>query len=1194
MAEGLELLQQTGQGYAPLVSGAAPPRLTGMEGVPWLGGGGTPFQDIAGMAMTPYYNRMLGHVGMTPLGVGHDRNVADVMRHMRFTKMQQDAMRFAAETDRNTFMHTAQGIAAATGTPFGYDQQQAASTLVGGMVAASPMLATAMPEFYDSLGGTKGSAAVLANRVFDAGRYRIDPLTGRMGVSSESAGFAARNIMQDLYSDQNLAQMQGITAGKLGEVYKQLQHRGMVAGSESMAGFAGHAPGSPYGEAKRALDYMGRNETVGLTRAASAAGVDLSKGLDKLDSGELDKLMAQPDVGNRMRAFDAERIKRSLKDKVDALVAMRDIFGDAGQPNAPMSQLVQGLEALTAGSMHQIDPGRLNMIVRDVHNLSRNTGVSMNGVMAMQGHAANRAAQIGVEPIFAASATNQALAWSGAYRAGGHGAHPAWGLMTADQLTQLKTNMLVNAAGSETGNRLSVLRRVSETMGGFKAGSEAAAADAALKSGRGEYEFEGKKKTLNLKDDDLIKLITGSSGKGGTPSGYSEQDVRELLVQRTQNRETFDRDNLQGVVSRMQPKEISDRVVTRTMNRVLASDIQEQLKKGGMSEAESREKSAEIAGKISASAVDRISKLSTEEFRSKDRNLHIGGIIDDELKKQGGLGMSEDDRKRFSVVAADTFYGAATEDIRNSRFRGIQHVTNWHAISNETVDQRGVQNQWQARLDSERQTALSPLGRGTIFQRMMDEIRDAKPDDKDALARILSGAMGGVEMEKVSDALRKPLQQSLEIEQQINATVAEIQKTTDPEKRAQLEEQLRRQSVERRGAVTHLSELSHKHGLNPGGITKDETSRALRANHDLVEMQKALSGLALTEDPAKRREGYDKLWKSSHGHLFRSSTDQFVSDMGNTAYRLVATPDMVERLGDTATTLSASLIKDQDRLHQLAKLHAGGDMSRLMAGDLTIDGKDRIEAMKEVGDIRKRGEVAMSLLDKQHGVAAPDITKEEKARLHAKQKAAYSELTRSGESLFRDVYKEFGVDVGANLTPQQQRVVQSMEGGVGRNMARLAIESQQTLSKVAEASGMGVGPAGVNALRWEYEQATLKAQAEKSDAPLEALRGKLKGASAADTERALKFQLSSQLMEWNRPGGIKGGTGTTDGDFEKIMSTLRSGGDLMNASSAGGAAGPANTGPQQIYGDLTIKGDGTARLDATYGAARAFSSPESY
>src|SRR5476649_2789474 len=86
--------------------------------------------------------------------------------------------------------------------------------------------------------------------------------------------------------------------------------------------------------------------------------------------------------------YDLRERPRSLKSYTAAIAAVRDLFGDNGRPNAPMRELIAGLEALTAGAVGQIDPGRLNGLVRNTYNLAKQTGIPLNNLMMMQQHGA--------------------------------------------------------------------------------------------------------------------------------------------------------------------------------------------------------------------------------------------------------------------------------------------------------------------------------------------------------------------------------------------------------------------------------------------------------------------------------------------------------------------------------------------------------------------------------------------------------------------------------------------------------------------------------------------------------------------------------------------------------------------------------------------------------------------------------------
>ena len=187
--------------------------MSGYEGVPGMNQGG-----LIGMAMqalvAPQLGSLMGQYGYAPMGVGHDRNTYDVMRNQQFTQAQQEAMRMASELDRDNYLQTFRGVAAMTGTPWGAQQQRASRQLADTATYMSPLLAEMFPEVLDQMGGMRGSATVMANRMMMGSRYRVDPITGRMGMSAQTVGDLTKQIYQYLYNLDDLANMGGISAGQ--------------------------------------------------------------------------------------------------------------------------------------------------------------------------------------------------------------------------------------------------------------------------------------------------------------------------------------------------------------------------------------------------------------------------------------------------------------------------------------------------------------------------------------------------------------------------------------------------------------------------------------------------------------------------------------------------------------------------------------------------------------------------------------------------------------------------------------------------------------------------------------------------------------------------------------------------------------------------------------------------------------------
>jgi len=845
------MLTQAGMGYQPVATGIQANRKVPTEGLPFMQGhmGG-----LAAMAATPFMMRTMGMVGATPMGIGHDQNVYDRMMSQRFTMMQMQAMQSAAAADRDNYAKTFRGLAAMSGTPFGAEQRRAAQALANSATTLSPMLAEMMPEFLDQMGGTRGSSTVMARRFIDAGRYRLDPVSGRMGMSAESVGAISNRLYGDFYNGNNLQSMKGITAGQVGSLFQELQMRGMVgtaASSErSLAGIRGD---DSRADTFRALNDIRRTNPNDFTKAAKATGVDMTKP-EGLNAEDIDKLNLDPRVMDKIRSFDAGRIKRSIKGYVDVIAAMRDIFGDMGRTNAPMAELVAGVEALTMGGMSQINPGRMSAMVRQTYNLAKQTGVTMDNVLMIQQHAAQRSAAMGIEPAFAVQATQGGLAFGGAYRAQGHGAHTAWGAMNSDQVQQLDTNLRVQAASSNAANRMAVAARMAESVGGFAADSEAGRYVAAVRSGMNQYVAgDGSVRSLMMTDQGFTKLMAGATTRDGRSANFTQGDVQNMLGQHDTNREYVERYGMANTVRRMQGTDELHPFIGHRMHETLTARFRTNLERQGLSSSEAMRRATEVSGRISQRVTRRMFDMSTEEFSdTKQRNEGIADFLDEELEAEGMTdvlgGLDPKARREFLASTADQFHGAANRALKGSIYRSFGNVNNLHRLTNKATLDGADSQQMRARFTGEMQEALAPLGRGSLLQRAVDALHDARPDDPNGMLGIVAQTLGGVNIADINRTLMPHFQKLNEKRRNVIDLQEKIQKEQDPTQRADM---MARLDVVRRELTAQASSLA-KTGEQFGLFTADSLT-----HQDLVKAFNTTgSALTITNDLTGLRGGF--------------------------------------------------------------------------------------------------------------------------------------------------------------------------------------------------------------------------------------------------------------------------------------------------------------------------------------------------
>lgn len=811
-----QVLPQMAAGFAPLATGLHPTTVTGMEGMPLAGQMGP-----LGLFAQPLLRSTMGQAGYAPFGM-HDVNAYDQIRDLQYSQAQAAAMAQAASHDRDNFVRTFRGMAAMTGTQFGAQQRRAAHSMADTATYVAPMLAQMNPDMLEAMGGLRGSSTVLAQRMMAAGRYRVDPVTGRPGMTAQSAGALASDVYSGLYGDDYRA-MHGLTAGQAGSLFHELNMRGMV----------GSADGDPRARAREVLGQMQRHAPARLQQAFEGQSVQAAGDLGKLSGGDLDKLMLDPAVADRMRGLDAEKVKRSLKAYSSAVSAMRDIFGDMGRPGAPMQELMQGLEALTAGSSAWMDPTRLASVTRQTYNLAKQTGMTMDSAMAVQQHAASRAGQIGLPPVFAVQAAQGGLAFGGAYRASGQAAHTAWGVFNADQMMQADVNLRVQAAGSHMANRLGAVARLAEARGGFAEGSEAASLFSAIRSGQGSFMSGGAARSVVMSDRELFRVLqTG---------GVSENMARDFIDQAGSNREFIDRFGIGNVIRREQGRSelqpfVRDQLAVALTGSLTGSGLQADVARRAVGEA---------AGRITK----RMFGMSTEAFAStSSRTRELADILGDELRGTAAGAfldqMAPAQRSEFLRTASSHLYGHTNKALAASPYSGLGGLHNIHRLTNdETLAQADLQQQ-QAAFTSRMQEAMSPLGRGTPLARAMQFLQDTRPKDDNQLRSMVATAFGGVRTSDVQDALLQPLRELHDRRNELQDLQSKLAQTTDTEERAQLTRQIDKAMDSLGSRAGELARIGETYGYyGDSTVTREDTQRGIGAVRGVADSVQDLGSI---------------------------------------------------------------------------------------------------------------------------------------------------------------------------------------------------------------------------------------------------------------------------------------------------------------------------------------------------------------
>lgn len=801
--------------FAPMASPRPFSPLSGFEP-----GTGNPMMDAILMLGG---NAMANQIGYMPIGLNTHQNFHDRMQNFRFQDMQRYVSEQTAKTDRASMMRMARGFAFAQGQPFDQAQQDAAGAFFDKTIL--PMMPT-MAEFLpskviDQMFGRRGSGMVMARHMLEGGRYRMDPVTGRMGMSAASASQVAQETFASLFEDENIASMRGIRAGQAGELYSNLVSRGMIAGSNPNRDI--------HNIKKSVLDSA-------LKDIGEAPGTDLGS----LSPEKLDKLKGTDQVQSALRGFDSNRTKESLQRMAGAIKAMEEIFGAEGIQNAPMATILNGLDALTHGAMARVDPGRIEMMVRSTKNLAQQAGIGLQGALILQQHAALQAQAVGLDPILAAMDAQHGVAFMGALNAVGSNSRPDWGAGTADQLGQLDTSLTVQAGSSQMANQFNALARIAETQGGFKKGTKAYEFMQALKAG----DLTGLSKAGKLAGFDELEFAR--MVEEGTEGRVKANQGMQILADNYGNQEFGLKHETDMAVRGVQGREDIMPAIQQMLQGDLAGFFQQH---GGMNAEDSQKAGSQLGQKI----VEATLNMGIDKRRNRDtRNAAIVASIKDdpEVKRILAGKSAEEQNKILTGLAEQTW--ASTQAGINQDFNGLQGYRTVHnlydAMDPEVLDLE-KQGRYKASADAMMQSMVAGVGTDTPLARFTDALMNVKSGDRKAWLDVMAKTAGMIS----PGGLRKEAQKQLEYMFDVRSKMDETQKEYDamedgPEKEA-LKKNLESQRRVLGDTIERLINFDKERGLfedgtgGPGEKAEDmksaakDATRSADAGQQVVNVQ---------------------------------------------------------------------------------------------------------------------------------------------------------------------------------------------------------------------------------------------------------------------------------------------------------------------------------------------------------------------
>lgn len=758
-------------GRMPMFGANQGPRYTGPANI-----NAGSYGPLLQIGMTQMLPMLMGNSHM-PAQFFPEQNVYDQMQANQFYAANQQAMMLASRRDTAAMENTIGGFTQMmTGKPLTDFQRTRNHKLAGGISQYMPLLTQVLgPDLVDQLHGSRGSATVFAQQFHQAMRTSIDPVRGTPGYTGESAGRLSQEVFEQMFGQgADIGALRGMSAGQAGMLVNELQSRGMLGRpmgtlplqerrsllpreltSDVVNRLAEQLP-----DVQKLLRDGGTPSEEMLRKSRETIRSSHSRMVDpqvQLNQKDIENLPGGQEI---LRAGDANRIKQRLENLSGAVKAMRDIFGDMGNPNAPMREIVNGLEALTQGGMATMSPGELEMMVRRTQSIARQTGIGMEGMIAMTSQNAELADRLGLDRSFAVTVAQRSALFGQAAGDRLRLDQPAWGALTKEQLTLGDAQLSMHAAASPLANQLNAMMRLSDTgMASPAEGTELAEVFKAVRQGQDTYTFGGKTNDIVMPHGQLMRLLKRDAG-------VNSSEAYAVLSDVTGNQEYGQRYNTVNTVRRVQ----TDEFARRSLAPVLGSRIRNVTDDDGLNQTLQDE------GVIT----------DEKEFRQMMQQVGIGvsrdffnidsKIVRNTDDRQNALGQSFKNRLAEAIKAK--MPNVAQEDIdaivsklvtqlggeQGLRAMGTTidatintvaktHSTGKSAIGIYDLFNRGVQDQMgnrgrQAEIEALTSSAMSGLGAADPVRRVMDVFQNAGPNTQ--LKDVLAQALGGVSQDAIN------------------------------------------------------------------------------------------------------------------------------------------------------------------------------------------------------------------------------------------------------------------------------------------------------------------------------------------------------------------------------------------------------------------------------------------------------------
>jgi len=391
------------------------------------------------------------------------------------------------------------------------------------------------------------------------------------------------------------------------------------------------------------------------------------KGKGPVSADEAEELLAMDGMDSVASNIDASRASSVVKKHTEALAAIRQIFGDNGNPNAPVPALLAALDHLSQGAASRMtNSSKVASTLREMRGMAKEMGMGFDQMANMAAAVGAYGDQIGLAGETKVSAQANAMAMINRMRKDGAFANQGFGALSETEAAQRATAIAARSEGSVVAKGAAAIKRAyAENKDKFE-GTELGTIAKKMEEDPnwdGAYEWKGEKKNFYAEagEKGMQELSRISNESGMTPT-QMQTLMRDFMTQEYQQ----DGAGIKAAKADML-RLVSNRTTAGTISAGISSDKNSRLNANTRQAAGAR---TAVAQRMTEMIVD------SSNMTGADQLKHLEKTMEDEFTKTlVAQGYDEPTAREEAARVIASSFGATPED-RRARLQQTVSSTN--------------------------------------------------------------------------------------------------------------------------------------------------------------------------------------------------------------------------------------------------------------------------------------------------------------------------------------------------------------------------------------------------------------------------------------------------------------------------------------------------------------------------------------